>query len=215
MKEPAVVLFRHKGVGKYHPRHECLYCDRPGCSFPSLYSTIVRSTPFLLQLSDVEVRRQKDSTAMPLARYLKEHQKKPWWKAVTSTPLRLIGWCISLFREKPEMNHIGKKEESALLQLTREEAAIVRTIASRVKIEIDRKKRVISITATMQDPLVAAIVADTVQARLKAYMTEYRTNKSRKILQYNENYVKRRRPNIARHRIDMPVLRTLTETWRN
>ncbi len=38
----------------------------------------------------------------------------------------------------------------------------------------------------MQDPLVAAIVADTVQARLKAYMTEYRTNKSRKILQYNE-----------------------------
>ena len=43
--------------------------------FPSLYSTIVRSTPFLLQLSDVEVRRQKDSTAMPLARYLKEHQK--------------------------------------------------------------------------------------------------------------------------------------------
>ena len=158
--------------------------------FPSLYSTIVRSTPFLLQLSNVEVRRQKDSTAMPLARYLKEHQKKPWWKAVTSTPLRLIGWCISLFREKPEMNHIGKKEESALLQLTREEAAIVRTIASRVKIEIDRKKRVISITATMQDPLVAAIVADTVQARLKAYMTEYRTNKSRKILQYNEKLCK-------------------------
>lgn len=88
------------------------------------------------------------------------------------------------------MNHIGKKEESALLQLTREEAAIVRTIASRVKIEIDRKKRVISITATMQDPLVAAIVADTVQARLKAYMTEYRTNKSRKILQYNEKLCK-------------------------
>lgn len=67
--------------------------------FPSLYSTIVRSTPFLLQLSDVEVRRQKDSTAMPLARYLKEHQKKPWWKAVTSAPLRLIGWCISLDRK--------------------------------------------------------------------------------------------------------------------
>ena len=111
MKEPAVVLFfRHKGSWQISPpgMSASIATDRDAL-FPSLYSTIVRSTPFLLQLSDVEVRRQKDSTAMPLARYLKEHQKKPWWKAVTSTPLRLIGWCISLFREKPEMNHIGKK----------------------------------------------------------------------------------------------------------
>lgn len=154
--------------------------------YPSLYPTIIHSTPFLLRLSEVEVRRQKDSTAIPLARYLKEHRKKPWWKAVTSAPFQLAGWCVSLFREKPKADNTSKKQESALLRLTREEAAIARIIASRVKIEIDRKKRVISITATMQDPLVAATVADTVQARLKAYMTEYRTSKSRRMLVYSE-----------------------------
>ena len=38
----------------------------------------------------------------------------------------------------------------------------------------------------MQDPQVAAIVLDTIQSRLKTYMTEYRTSKARRILEYNE-----------------------------
>ena len=38
----------------------------------------------------------------------------------------------------------------------------------------------------MQDPLVAATVADTVRAHLKEYVTAYRTNKARKILEYNQ-----------------------------
>lgn len=36
----------------------------------------------------------------------------------------------------------------------------------------------------MQDPLVAAVVADTVGAHLKEYVTEYRTAKARRILEY-------------------------------
>ena len=154
--------------------------------YPSLYSAIIRSTPFLLRLSDIEVRRQEDSVAMPLSQYLSEHRKTPWWKAVTSAPFKLAGWCVSLFREKPNVGNAGEKAESNPFRLTRKEAAVARIIASGIKVEIDKKKKVISINVTMQDPLVAATVADSVQARLKAYMTEYRSGKARKILEYNE-----------------------------
>lgn len=43
---------------------------------------------------------------------------------------------------------------------------------------------VVSIAVKMQDPLVAALVADTVTTRLKDYITDYRTNKARNDLEY-------------------------------
>lgn len=160
--------------------------------YPSLYSAIVTSTPFLLRLSDVKVRIQEDSTALPLARYLKKHQKAPWWKVVTSAPSKLLGWCLSLVSEKSKTEEETGREAAGQgpLRLTNEEAAMAGVIASRISIELDKKKRTITLSVMMQDPLVAAIVADTVQAHLKAYMTEYRTSKSRSILAYSEKICK-------------------------
>ncbi len=154
--------------------------------YPSLYYSIATSTPFLLRLFDTEIHRQGDSTTMPLAQYLKEHQKAPWWSSITSAPSRLLGWCLSLFKKKQTAEKIERGTESAPFWITREEAGIAGAIASRLSIEIDQKKRAITINVTMQDPQVAAIVLDTIQSRLKAYMTEYRTSKARRILEYNE-----------------------------
>lgn len=154
--------------------------------YPSLYPAIVNSTPFLIRLFDVKVHEQKDSTTMPLTQYLKEHQKKPWWSFVTSAPSRLMGWVISMFSEKPEAEKAGAKTQINIFRLTREEAGMTGAIASRINIGVDKKKRTITIFVTMQDPLVAAAVADTVQAYLKEYITEYRTSKARKILEYTE-----------------------------
>ena len=154
--------------------------------YPSLYYSIATSTPFLLRLFDTEIQRQGDSTTMPLAQYLKEHQKAPWWSSITSAPSRLLGWCLSLFKKKQTAEKTERGTESAPFWITREEAGIAGAIASRLSIEIDQKKRAITINVTMQDPQVAAIVLDTIQSLLKAYMTEYRTSKARRILEYNE-----------------------------
>lgn len=153
--------------------------------YPSLYPAIVNSTPFLIRLFDVKVREQKDSTAIPLSLYLKERQKSPWWSVITSVPFKLIGWTMSLFSEKPE--EAKAKATVDVFRLTREEAGMAGAIASRINIGVDKKKRTITIFVTMQDPLVAASVADTVRAYLKEYVTEYRTAKARRTLEYMEN----------------------------
>ena len=121
---------------------------------------------------------------MPLSRYLKERQKRPWWSVITSAPSKLIGWTISLFSEKPEVAKVKSKID--VFRLTREEAGMAGAISSRINIGVDKKKRTITIFVTMQDPLVAATVADTVRARLKEYITEYRTSKARRMLEYAE-----------------------------
>ena len=78
------------------------------------------------------------------------------------------------------------KSKIDVFRLTREEAGMAGAISSRINIGVDKKKRTITIFVTMQDPLVAATVADTVRARLKEYITEYRTSKARRMLEYAE-----------------------------
>lgn len=156
--------------------------------FPSLYPAIINSTPFLIRLFDMEVRKQKDKISMPLSQYLKEHQRRPWWSAITSAPSKLLGLTLSLFRNTSDADNESdiKKGNIDIFHLTRAEASMAGAIASRINIEVDKKKRTITISATMQDPLVAATVADTVQAHLKEYITDYRTAKARRNLEYAE-----------------------------
>ena len=162
--------------------------------YPSLYPAIVNSTPFLIRLFDVKVHEVKDTTELTLARYLRERQKRPWWSVITSLPTRLVAGAVSPFRgnEKAEKTKIvtEMKTTPAPLCLTHEEAGIAGAIASRINIGVDKKKRTITVFVSMQDPMVAAIVADTVRARLKEYITEYRAGKARKVLEYNEKLCK-------------------------
>lgn len=156
--------------------------------YPSLYSTIIKSTPFLIRLFDVKVNERKDSTTMPLAQYMKERQKAPWWSAVVSAPSRLVSSAMSIFREKPKVEKAKTKID--IFQLTPEEAGIAGAIASRITTEIDKMKGTITLFVTMQDPIVAAAIADTVRTYLQEFVTEYRTSKARRILDYNEKLCK-------------------------
>lgn len=74
--------------------------------------------------------------------------------------------------------------------LTREEAGMAGGISSRINIEVDKKKKTIKRFVTMQDPLVAATVADTVRAQLKKNMTEYRISKACRLVKYAEKLSK-------------------------
>lgn len=200
----ASTLVAHEGTRKHISSSISALADMTGdmnssiaterdALYPSLYSIIVKSTPFLLRLSDIKVHKQKDSTTMTLAQYLKEHQKTPWWSIVTSVPFRLLGWGMSLLSSsanEPEKEKVETEERIVPLRLTREEAGITGALASCINIEVDKKKRTITIDVTMQDPQIAAIVADTVQVRLKEYMTEYRTSKACGILKYNKKLCK-------------------------
>lgn len=156
--------------------------------FPSLYPSVVNSTPFLIKLFDVKVHDRKDSNQIPLSQYLKERQQRPWWSVITSAPSRMARLIMSLFRNTSDEDNEKKKGKNEIdpFRLTREEAAMTGAIASRINIGVDKKKRTITIYVTMQDPLVAATVADTVRASLKEYITNYRTAKARRNLEYAE-----------------------------
>lgn len=157
--------------------------------YPDLYPDIVSSTPFLTGLFDIPVHEKKDTTMMPLSTYMKEHQKSPWWSAIIGVPFRMIGWVTSLFKEKEEE---GSGEAKAIdpFQMTKEQAGIAGAISSKIMVTVEKKTWVTTLTVTMQDPLIAATVADSVRVRLQNYVTDYRTSKARTTLEYTEKLTK-------------------------
>ena len=62
-----------------------------------------------------------------------------------------------------------------------------------LKAEIDKKSEMTTIIVTFQDPLVAAIVADTAVAKLQEYITNYRIKKAKEDCEYLEKLCNERK----------------------
>ncbi len=149
---------------------------------PELYPDIVTSTPFLLDLFQVYVTDLKGEIHTTLYEYMDDYQRKPWWDAIISLPKNMIGWGVSLFKDK----NITREGGLDPFRLTPDEADVLDELGQRIGVSIDKKTGVTTISVTMQDPLVSAMVTDTVMDNLQEYITRYRTNKARHDLAFTE-----------------------------
>lgn len=144
--------------------------------YPQLYPDIVGSVPFLTSLFEVPVT-DKEGEHYTVREYLEEETSGPWWGFILGLPGKIIG-LFKTSEEVPEGHQLDN------FQLTLDEYNLVEALSKRVTASVDQKTSVITIDAKMQDPLVAAVLVDTVVSRLRDHITEYRTDKSRQDLEY-------------------------------
>ena len=137
---------------------------------PTLYPDLMKSTDFKTSLFPIKLHGKKDKTSMTYYDYLKNEWKEPWWED-------FFGLMA------PE-----KKKDTLVnnFELTGEQARIAGMINKNVVCKIDKKTNLISINVATQDPYIAALLADSVKARLQDFLTDYRTKKSRHDLEYAE-----------------------------
>lgn len=147
--------------------------------YPQLYPDVVGSIPFITDLFDVKVETKKQHEVFTVRQYLEDETRSPWWNVILGLPGKVIG----LFKSSGEES---ENHEVDNFQLTSKEYSLVENLSNLISANVDQKTSVVTISVTMQDPLVAAILADTVVARLQEYVTDYRTNKARNDLQYAE-----------------------------
>ena len=157
-----------------------------------LYPNIVSSTPFILDLMDTPVKtmeeEQPDTT---LAVYLKEYTKKSLIGTVISLPFKAIGGFISLFKaEDPKVSGPATIDP---FQLTKDQAQIAEGIKKLVVANVDKKTGITTVSVTMQDPMVAAMLTDTVLLKLKQHITKYRVSKAEEDCKYWESINNQRR----------------------
>ena len=155
-----------------------------------LYPDIVSSTPFILDLMDTPVKtideEQSDTT---LVGYLKEYTSSSLMSTVMSLPFKAIGGIISLLKSEEEK--VGKEVINPF-HLTAEQARTVAGLKGMIIANVDKKTGVTTVSVTMQDPLVAAIMTDTVVVKLQEHITKYRVSKAEDDCKYWEELYQQR-----------------------
>ena len=150
---------------------------------PTLYPDIVKSIPFAVEMLDVKVKDIDGELNTTVYEYMKEHQKSPWWSYIISAPFKALGWIVSTIKGEED-----DEEDKGInpFKLSKEQSGIISALVKKISVSEDKKTSVISLSVTMQDPLISATLTDTVMVKLQQYITEYRTNKAKKDLEFTE-----------------------------
>ena len=152
----------------------------------TLAPDIVASTPFVLELFNTHIQTLDGELDTTLVAYLDE-QKTPWWGYIKAAPSLAIGAIKSLFTE--ENDTISKLNP---FQLTEKEYQKVEGLRKAITAEVDKKTAMTTVTVTLQDPKVTAMVADSVVGKLQQYIIDYRIKKAKEDCAYLEELYKER-----------------------
>ena len=132
----------------------------------SLSPDIVSSTPFLLELLSMNVPvDSEESEKIDLGSYL-DTQSSPWWSYVMGLPGMAISGVRSLFSDKDESVGL-RNSQSGTLELTEEEDKKITSLKKDITAVMDKKTAITNVSVTLQDPKVAAVVADSVVHKLQ------------------------------------------------
>lgn len=158
----------------------------------SLSPEIVSSTPFLLELLSMNVPSGgEESEKIDLGSYL-DSQSSPWWSYVMGLPSMAISWVRSLFADEDESDGL-RNNKSGTIELAKEEEEKITFLKKNITAVMDKKTAITNVSVTLQDPKVAAVVADSVVHKLQEYITGYRTFKAKEDCTYLEKLFKERR----------------------
>lgn len=157
----------------------------------SLAKDIVSSTPFLLELLDIKVPVYDSDKKVSLSFYL-EKQSAPWWSYIIGLPSVAIGEIQSLFVNN-NRNEITNERKQVAIQLTKDESSKINILKKNITVSIDKKTGITNVSVIFQEPIVTAVMADTIVHKLQEYIIDYRTSKSKEDCVYWEKIFKERK----------------------
>lgn len=143
--------------------------------YPMLYPDLMEDNGFVSRLFPVHVKTADGEVDTDYYTYLRKHQKIAWWNSVKRWIMNGIKSLVS----KKRTASSGEGGEKSPYWLSEEEDGVAEAVRGNINFVVDKQTAVITITATAQDPLVAKILADSVQSHLQQFVTDYRTNKAR------------------------------------
>lgn len=149
--------------------------------YPEIYPDLLQSTDFIVNLFPVQVENKDGSVQTDYFDYLQNHTKKTWYTAPTR-------WLAAIMDKLKKKDFAFGTDDSKVdpFRLTKQQHNIAHIISKSLDCQVDKKTSVITIQVTDQDPVVAALMADSVRQRLQVFITDYRTKKARNDLAYME-----------------------------
>jgi len=147
---------------------------------PNLYPDLMKSKDFIVSMFPVEITTLDGSVNTTYYDYLLKHNKNSWYMSLWGKFKKMLK------PKKTESNTSGTKGKtySSSFLLTEKQYMIAGAISGKIQYNYDKKTGVISVIVNDFDPLVCALIADTVSHRLQDFIMDYRTKKARNDLEY-------------------------------
>ena len=148
--------------------------------YPTLYPELFESPEFLVSLLDIQVKTLDGELECDYYTYLKKYQKRnPYTK-----PIRMAKrWIKKIIKPKKRALSTSQSGLNAFM-MSEEDFGIISSMQDLIVCTNDKKTDVTTIRVEAQDALVCALLADSISARLQAFITRYRTSKARMDLDY-------------------------------
>lgn len=134
--------------------------------YPEFYPKVLSSSVFIVRMFNEKIHVERLNKDVTIYEYFNDYQKKPWWR----------------FGAVPSDKDNNSKANPQ--RLTKGQKRIAKAFTESFLCMVDKKTDMITIAVEVQDADVAAQIADLICSRLQFYITEYRTSKSRKDLEY-------------------------------
>lgn len=146
---------------------------------PLLYPDLLNDNGFVVDLLKIKVETQDGALKCSYYDYLKKHQKRAWWTKTFASVKRF-------FKSKDEDVKLGNNKGifANPYYLSKKENDIVEAVRSNIKLAVNKKTGVITISTEAQDALVCKNLADSVSTQLQKFITNYRTQKARHDVDY-------------------------------
>ena len=146
--------------------------------YPQLYPDLLNSTRFLVDVLDIRVKTKDGKIDTDYYTYLTEHQKQ---NALLMPFAVVRNWISSLFKsEEPEVVTSGENgKRFDPFELSKHTSDIIEGVKSKLDCSYSMTTNVVTLKVTDQDPLVCALLVDSIKEHLQAFITDYRTKKAR------------------------------------
>lgn len=146
--------------------------------YPQLYPDLLHSTRFLVGILDIKVKTKDGEVETDYYDYLNYHQKEN----VLMLPFSAVKmWMSSVFASDESDPEPAPKDGKRFdpFKLSKHTSEIIESVQSKVTCSYSLTTNVVTLKVTDQDPLVCALLADSIMEHLQAFITDYRTKKAR------------------------------------
>lgn len=149
--------------------------------YPELYPQIIGATTFLSDLYVMNVSSKDGEINTTLYDYIANKQCLPWWEYILLVPLKIKEKILPKKRTA-----VTIPDSVSYYSYSEQQFSVINRLRKKVWTSVDVGNNVITIDVMMQDPKIAAQVADRVASLLQEYVIKYRTNKAKQDYLYCE-----------------------------
>ncbi len=145
--------------------------------YPMLYPDLMQSNDFVVSLFGIKITNEDSTINTDYYTYLAKHQKQNW----LTYPFMKAFYSVknSIAGKKAARPNTGNLKSIDPFRLSAYDYELTELIKTKVQCDVDKKTDVITITVKDQDPLVSALIADSVRQHLQDFIIKYRTKKAR------------------------------------